>query len=256
MFANKEAAYFSQRKTLSRMITSGIAPSKLVNSLKKLQQWLPDDCSLRAGIVALENQLLVRRGDVLTDSGGQLPFSFDEPLNESDDRTLAGTTVSASADTLFDLAFQYEKDGNTDQAIVSYSQWLQDFGQDHEVLFNLGNIYFQKGNLELATDFYRRSVKEEPTYPPAWNNLGLSLHQHGNHSEAILAMRHASKLDPDNVSTMFNLADILDEVGCEPEAKTIWIQLSCHRKHGEYEIKEYADRRVREITSQRYQPVQ
>jgi len=101
-------------KTLSRMINSGIAPSKLANSLKKLQRWLPDDCSLRAGIVALENQLLVRRGDVLIDSVGQLHFSFTELLNESDDSTLAGTMISTSANTLFDLAFQYEKDGNTD----------------------------------------------------------------------------------------------------------------------------------------------
>ncbi len=231
-------------RTLSRLVARGVAPSKLAGSLRQLQKWLPDDRQLGVSIVAIENQLLARDGDELIDSHGQLHFAFDNPSNASHHSSATAFACSLCPDQLFDKAHQHELDHELDNAIADYRNWLKNFGDDHEVLFNLATVYSRKGQLEQAIQCYQRSVEILPTYASAWNNLGLCMHQTGEHCAAILALRRAVDLDPDNMATIFNLADMLDEAGNSPEARLLWLRIVKHEEQVEDEIKQYAIKRI------------
>ncbi len=237
-------------RTLSRLVARGVPLAKLAASLRRLQQWLPDDSRLGVSIIAIENQLLVRDGDELIDSLGQLHFAFDRPVEESQHRTSSGSMGPIDPDELFDRAHRYECDNQFDEAIADYGRWLNEFGDDHEVLFNLANAYSQKGFVEQAIDYYRRCLQMKPSYACAWNNLGLRLHETGDRSEAIVALRNAVDLDPTNVSAMFNLADMLDEAGSSPEANLLWLRILRQRENSEDDIQQYARDRFAEIDHQ------
>ncbi len=236
-------------KALSRLVDRGIPPSKLANSLRRLQRWLPDDGRLGVSIVALENQLLLRDGDELIDSHGQFYFAFDKRLDNSPLNTSPDVFKSIGPDALFDRAYQKECAGNLSDAIADYTSWLESFGDDHEVLFNLANVHLQKGIVERAVHFYYRCVEVEPAYARAWNNLGLCLQQLGDDTEAIAALRQAVDIDPDDVEMMFNLADLLDETGRLSEARLFWLRIARNRGQCADELKQYAEKRVSETPS-------
>ncbi len=228
-------------KTLSRLVARGVPPRKLANSLRRLLQWLPDDGRLGVSIIALEGQLLVRDGDNLIDSVGQLYFAFDRQADEAQSKTSPIAVKSVDPDELFDQADRGAREGCFNGAVTDYQLWLQIFGEDSEVLFNLANIYLQQELISQAIDYFHRCLNVDPTYARAWNNLGLSLYQLGDRSAAIAVLRRATDLDPDNVESMFNLADMLDEAGCGPEARLLWLRIARYRGACNDEIRRYAE---------------
>lgn len=244
MFGYQEVA---AAKSLSRLIARGVSPCKLAGNLRKLQRWLPDHRGLFGSIVALEKRLLIRDGSSLIDATGQLHFTFDEPLVEMLTAKSPIIDRKDDPDMLFDRAYHEESDGRYEQAMDSYLQWLDRFGEDHEVLFNLANIYFHHGKIELSESFYRRCVATNPTYARAWNNLGLCLLQLDDRSSAIEALRRSVDLDPNNLDTLFNLADMLDEAGSESEARLLWLRIARYPAGASDELVQYGKKRCSEL---------
>ncbi len=219
-------------RTLIRLINQGVAPRKLVTSLRRLQKWFADDHQLGMTISALEGQLLARRGIEWLDWRGQLYFSFEDTGENGtrirfEKRSSAGslTATGDEAAVLFDTAYRLEVEGSFEQAATVYSEWLKRFGEDGAVLFNLANVHFHLAMTELAINHYRHSVASDPACASAWNNLGLCLHELGDNSEAIEALRIAAQLEPENTETLYSLADILDVVGSDPEARLLWMRI-------------------------------
>ncbi|EMI21335.1 hypothetical protein RMSM_01740 [Rhodopirellula maiorica SM1] len=90
-------------------------------------------------------------------------------------------------------------------------------------------------------------MKTNPKYARAWNNLGLCLHSTGDRSSAIESLRRAVDLDPSNLDTLFNLADILDEAGSESEAQLLWMRIARYPATGDDdEVVAYATERCSE----------
>lgn len=57
--------------------------------------------------------------------------------------------------------------------------------------YNLGNRYLQRGDFEQALGSYRESIRRNPGYLSAWNNLARAYEQSGVHpEEAIRAWQH------------------------------------------------------------------
>ena len=234
-------------RTLSRLVARGVSPSKLASNLRRLQKWFPDACQLGVSIVAIEKRLLARDGDELIDPHGQLHFEFDSQTHVTQRTETSTSTVPARSicpDQLFDLALQNELERDLDEAIAGYTHWLNTFGDDHQVLFNLANVYAQKGLIEEAIECYQRSVEIMPNYASAWNNLGLCLHQAGARCDAIVALRQAVDLAPVNIDALFNLADMLDEAGSVPEARLLWLRIVKHADQNDEELNQYARERL------------
>ncbi len=228
-------------KMIVRLMMRGVAPQKLVANLRRLERWLPHNNALQSSILALESQLIARSGDSLIDATGQLYFHWHVPATGR--LEFAENDTVPDADMLFDEAFSLEQEGHPNEAIARYSVWIEHFGDDNEVLFNLANLYLKNGLMELARRHYHRSVKAAEHFAPAWNNLGLCLYSLNDISGAITALRQALELSPDNVDAIFNLADILDEVDSLAEAQLLWHQIIQHCACSA-EVKNYAVARL------------
>jgi tetratricopeptide (TPR) repeat protein len=66
------------------------------------------------------------------------------------------------------------------------------------------NVLLQNGNLEDAINLYRQAITLDPTYIPAYANLGMSLAAKGFHVEAESVYIAALKIDPNNVDLILN----------------------------------------------------
>ncbi len=233
-------------RTLAKLIRRGVKTSTLVDSLRTLKRWLPDNASINGQLVSLENRLLVRdQHDRLIEPNGQLQFCFGtaiDPPGRSIEVAETLTDDAVDPDSLFDLAFGHQQSGQTASAIEGYQRWLNHFGDDDEVLFNLANAYMDDGDFGSARGCYRRCVRANRSSAGGWNNLGLCLHRLGDASAAVKALRRAVDLETGNTDYLFNLADVLEELDQHSEASLLWIRIA--RSQCESDVADYARRRM------------
>ena len=133
---------------------------------------------------------LERRGQMNLFSGGTAsrilhlqrnlsPFEEALVLDEKGDHKAAEAyrTAIAQGDSLADaycnlgiLEFQA---GQTSRAIDCFTEALKHDPRHFESHYNLGNMYFEVGNLRLAKVHYEVVVEIAPTFPNVYFNLGL-----------------------------------------------------------------------------------
>ncbi|HZJ08795.1 MAG TPA: tetratricopeptide repeat protein [Trueperaceae bacterium] len=78
---------------------------------------------------------------------------------------------------------------------------------------NLGRVYRDSEQLELAQQAFRRAVVLDPTSATAHNNLGDIAYRLGDCSTAQYELSQAASLDPTNLSAASNLGIVLFECG-------------------------------------------
>jgi len=90
--------------------------------------------------------------------------------------------------------------------------------------YNLGNKYKSLGRWELAISRYQESLRRDPSYLPAWNNLAVTYEQTGVNDAAaletwhrVLAMGRAAKI-PKYVERATRRMAALEQRGREGDA--------------------------------------
>ena len=84
------------------------------------------------------------------------------------------------------------------QAIDYLTKCLKHNPRHFEAHYNLGNVYSDLGNLELAKVHYEVSTEIEPNYPNGYYNLGLVLISLKKYKEAILKINKYIELAPNS----------------------------------------------------------
>ncbi len=64
-----------------------------------------------------------------------------------------------------------------------------------QVLFRLGNLYFDRGDLARAEHAYRRATEEDPRHSSAHHNLGVVYRRQGKISQSVRMLKRARWLD-------------------------------------------------------------
>lgn len=127
------------------------------------------------------------------------------------------TTISSfgsPAVAIFNQANEYYRNARFKKAIILYRK-ARGSGLDAAVCsFNIGNCYFQSGDLPAAAAAYRSavSVKSDIT-AEALLNLGGVLYRLGNYGESISAYRRGLALSGENVSAWLYLAEAYEKTG-------------------------------------------
>ncbi|QBF32959.1 tetratricopeptide repeat protein [Thalassococcus sp. S3] len=85
--------------------------------------------------------------------------------------------------------------GEYELAIDAFTRAALENGMTPEVISGLGTANLGLGRLGQAEELLRRSVREEPDWPEAWNNLGVVLMERGKTAEAVQIFRKAFALD-------------------------------------------------------------
>lgn len=243
-------AEVTKAKMIDRLLRSGRTKQQAAESLLRLRRWVPDDDRIALHIHSLVGSLAIRNdANEMIDEWGQYRFDFDHESNMSqvpssnrpENRVVRipqnPKAMNKHADALFDQAYNYQHQGDNEQAVMLYEGWLTKFGRDSCVLFNLGNAYADCGQTDLAIRALHECVELEPMHCLAWNNLALCRIKQDDSEGAIEALRAAIELDPLYADAIYNLADILDECGKTIQANGLWkeyVSLVKHGPHSEY----------------------
>lgn len=99
--------------------------------------------------------------------------------------------ASASPERYLRAAYDLEKTGMRDQAIIAYQSALQRWPKDIAIHFALANAYYHSGRFTKAEQSYRRLLSLEPAQPLALNNLANLLCRKGRSKDALRVIKKA-----------------------------------------------------------------
>ena len=85
--------------------------------------------------------------------------------------------------------------GEYELALKAYYRAAAEQGVTVDTLSAIGSANLRLGRLGQAETLLRRAVKEDETFVPAWNNLGVVLMETGKYGEASRVFRTAFALD-------------------------------------------------------------
>ena len=88
--------------------------------------------------------------------------------------------------------------GEYELALKAYLRAAGETGTNVDVLSALGSANLRLGRLGQAETLLRRAIKEDQSFVPAWNNLGVVLMERQNPAEAARVFQTAFALDSGN----------------------------------------------------------
>lgn len=133
-------------------------------------------------------------------------LTLDEQGNEQAEKyyLLAIENGESVEDALCNLGILKSSQGDFTKAIDYLSKCLTTSPRHFEAHYNLGNVYSDLGNLELAKLHYELSTQIEPEYPNGFYNLGLVLISLKRYKEAISCINKYVALAPSSEHQVAN----------------------------------------------------
>jgi len=104
--------------------------------------------------------------------------------------------ADSPADAYCNLGIIESKLGHTAKAFDCFTKSLEDDPRHFESHYNLGNLYFEAGDLRLARMHYELASEIEPDFPNLYFNLGLVLALMGRFQPAIDVFKKYQQLAP------------------------------------------------------------
>jgi Flp pilus assembly protein TadD len=119
-------------------------------------------------------------------------------LNRSTDGVFApGVASGNGADGLL-VGHRLMAAGEFELALKAYNRAAAQQGLNVDTMSAIGSANLNLGRLGQAERWLRRAVEEDPSFPPAWNNLGVILMEKGQIGEASEVFRRAFAADSGN----------------------------------------------------------
>jgi tetratricopeptide (TPR) repeat protein len=72
-------------------------------------------------------------------------------------------------------------------------------------LYDKGNEWVEKGNLEKALSFFEKAVKQDEKFAFAWDNIGICNRKLGNYDAALAAYNKSLEVDPGGITPLQNI---------------------------------------------------
>lgn len=244
----RRLAYFDFQEVagarhLARVLAEGISPRLLEKKLARLARFFPgiERGLSQLSIIVQGKDILLRQGDGLLDSGGQLRFDFEGDdenavASADDDAPPASMRMPESdvppdvaqegsvttPDDMLESAMTLEDEGKLAEAVEMYRAVLGTQGPDAEVIFRLAELLYRCGDVSAARERYYGVLELDEEYVEARANLGCVLAELDEQDLAIAAFQGALAFHADYADVHFHLARILDDTGRRAEATPHW----------------------------------
>lgn len=125
--------------------------------------------------------------------------------------------ASASSKAFLRSAYDLEKTGMRDNAIIAYRSALQRWPKDVDILFALANAYYHSNKFTAAEKYYRKLLSIEPLHPLALNNLSDLLCHTSRRNEAMVIIKKAVSDDME-IQSIINATQKKILKGCTLQA--------------------------------------
>jgi len=209
-------------RTVKQLVEEGVPANRLRRALAALREKLAQVHAPLAELRVLSDGkgIVVERGGVrLEPLSGQFVLNFETRELQERVRVMAGR----NADEWLATALEYEAEGKTRaQAIDAYDLALCVDPGRPEILINCGTLYYEDGNLEKASEYFRRAVALDAENALAHFNLGSVLEEVGEVEAARQHLRQAVCLDPNYPDAHYNLAFVCEKLDAYAEAQQHW----------------------------------
>jgi len=110
------------------------------------------------------------------------------------------------------IGYVHEQRGEPDLAAQWYQRSLDQDPGDVRALHNLAHLAQEAGNLPLALERFRSATTIAPDHAPSWNSLGALLVAL-DPPQALRCFREAVERDPEYVGAWINLGQFLESSG-------------------------------------------
>lgn len=131
---------------------------------------------------------------------------------------------SERTDNLLLLGAVYYQLHDFDMCIAKNEEALTIDSQFAECYGNMANAWKEKGNIDLAIQFYSIAIKLRPNFCDAWSNLASAYMRKGRLSEAADCCRQALQLNPRLVDAYSNLGNLLKAQGLTQHAYLCYME--------------------------------
>lgn len=123
-------------------------------------------------------------------------------------------SIAQNDAALLEKANEYYRMGRFNLAIPLYRKLEDRAAFPLQTSFNLGNSYFQLGDLPRAAAAYRKaSSLGEAENPTVLFNLGAVLYRLGQYGEAVATYHRALRLEPENTNAWLYLSESYQRTG-------------------------------------------
>lgn len=189
-------------------------------------------------VVVVGRQLILRRGDDLSEPGGQLLIDFDKPseTDEPEEILLSvaeglqavkfpQSEVQETLSTFDQLQFEalkWEDCGELDLAVEAYRTLLMAAGPTAEIHFALADLLYRMGDLAAARERFYAAIELDEEYVEARASLGCVLAENSEFDLAVAAFEGALAYHADYADVHYHLANTLDRLQKNSEAEFHW----------------------------------
>jgi tetratricopeptide (TPR) repeat protein len=125
--------------------------------------------------------------------------------------------------------------------IARLQQLLKDDPENVGLHFQLGNLYFRKGDQIQAMQQYNKAIQLDPKFVPALNNMALLTAANEEYYKALTIFFDVLKYTPDDAETHYNIACMYARLKRVDESIE-WLQKAIDRGYANWEnIKKDSD---------------
>ena len=144
-----------------------------------------------------------------------------------DEITFYSTTLAVSPDAVpvyNNLGSVYWNRGQVDLAEQQWQKALRFVPDSPTLLNNLGLVFARRKEFPKAVEYFRRSAENKPAFPDPHLNLGVAYQQMGFREQAEIQYRIAMSLAPLNLHIRNRLGSLLVEEGRTEEAEKQFVR--------------------------------
>jgi tetratricopeptide (TPR) repeat protein len=124
---------------------------------------------------------------------------------------------------LFSRGIALEEDPNTyAEAITTYLKVIEQEPTHAAAHINVGTLYYNRQDYNLAEKHYRAAIESDPRYALAYFDLGNVLDETGRVQEAIQTYKAALQLAPTYADAHYNLALAFEKLKQPRKALPHW----------------------------------
>lgn len=197
-----------QLKTLRALREDDVSAASIRHSIVAMQAVAGmANPLLEATVVRTGARLAFRcQGAMVDPIRRQLLFDFERGDAAAAPASIPVSATPPATQELFYSAVQAEEAGDKHRAIALYEQILAVDPSYAPAYINLGTLYFHQRRYARAEEFYRRATEADPGYVLAFFDLGNVLDELNRPEESIAAYQRAIQLAPRYADAHYNLA--------------------------------------------------